>query len=160
MYIVYHQSLSTIPSKKYSIYTSSINICCCVSKFMRPRSFQQETQLECDCCCWTSYNHTSNICFYKTTFDLIFKCIPSRKCHCPSLLLYHTLYTSNRVMNRTASWQTRVIFQSFDVGWLLLHQPFCCSSYGYHGRRVVVYNSNTSISDVLRDEPEIHKVRT
>ena len=101
MYIVYHQSLSTIPSKKYSIYTSSINICCCVSKFMRPRSFQQETQLECDCCCWTSYNHTSNICFYKTTFDLIFKCIPSRKCHCQSLLLYHTLYTSNRVMNRT-----------------------------------------------------------
>ena len=96
MYIVYHQSLSTIPSKKYSIYTSSINICCCISKFMRPRSFQQETKLECDCCCWTSYNHTSNICFYKTTFDLIFKCIPSRKCHCPSLLLYHTLYTSNR----------------------------------------------------------------
>ena len=59
-----------------------------------------------------------------------------------------------------ACWQTRVIFQSFDVGWLLLHQPFCCSSYGYHGRRVVVYNSNTSISDVLRDEPEIYKVQS
>jgi len=44
------------------------------------------------------------------------------------------------------------------VSYLLLHQPFCCSSYGYHGRRVVVYNSNTSMSDVLRDEPEIHKV--
>ena len=33
-------------------------------------------------------------------------------------------------MNRTACWQPREIFPSFDVGWLLLHQPFCRSYYG------------------------------
>ena len=46
--------------------------------------------------CFQSYNHTSNIFFYKTTLDLIFKWIPSHQCHYQSLLFNHTLYRSNR----------------------------------------------------------------
>ena len=135
IYIVYHYSLSTITIQTPIFNTSIINICCCVSSEDAAQLPTRDT-----CCC-----HASNTCFYKTINQMnIQSSVPLPKFIVVSyhLLLYHTFIHRTERHEPRGIWQTREIFH---VGWLLLHQPFCRSYYGYHGRRVVVYKSNISI---------------
>ena len=132
-------------------YTSIINICCCVSlgghaASNKRHSFSVIVVVGHHTIIHLTFASTStkqHLIWYSNVY-LVVSATATARVYC---CIIHIIRRTERHEPRD-TWQARKILQSFDVGWLLLfHQPFC-TSYGYHGRRVVVYNSNTSISEM------------